>query len=367
MDLRPYLVIPKFIQQPTWGGTYIRTLKGWEHLPFLKDSKIGQSYELYGNSKLAVSITDSADPRFIPEVGYPDKPQVMEEYFPLKEKDDWIPLSASMPLLIKINQASGNSFQLHVPTGRASDHWKPKPESWYFLEPGSITFGVRNGTDIAAYRAACEKIDAAMRAFSESVKTGALPLEEARSQAAALIAEINPWQFVNRLNTEKYDVVDLSGGGIHHSWEEDPQRTLGNVVYEVQHDVMDPVSTIRSFDQGKIKDDGSVRGLTIADYFQYLNTDPGANDIANARQKSDGEHVLRTPYYRMDEITLTQPREFSGADSFVHVFVRDGRAAVEANGVTVRISAGHSCFIPEGTGAYTITPEKSSVILKTYL
>ena len=50
---KPYLVVPKFIEQPTWGGNYITTLKSWENVPFLTEKKIGNTnlYQLnYDNN-----------------------------------------------------------------------------------------------------------------------------------------------------------------------------------------------------------------------------------------------------------------------------------------------------------------------------
>jgi hypothetical protein len=363
---RPYLVIPKLIKQPTWGGTYIRKLKGWDSLSFLKDIKIGQSYELYGNSKLALAVTDTQDPKFIPEIGFPDKPDILAEHFPLREHEDWETLPSGMPLLIKVNQANGNSFQIHIRTGDQSAHWKPKPESWYFLEPGDITFGIQNNTNLGTYRDICEQIDAGMHDLSAKVKDGKLSLAEARKKAEELVAKANPWQFVNRLETAKYDVVDLSGGGIHHSWEENPNRALGNVVYEVQLDVMDPISTIRAFDQGKIKDNGDVRSLNIEDYFRYLDTDPSRNDVSNARQKPNGEQVLKSMYYRMEEIAIDKPRSFDTGNSFAHIFVREGRIRVDGGSPSLRVGSGHSCFVPREVGRFSIVSDGlPSVILKT--
>ena len=59
---RPYLIIPLFIEQPTWGGSYIVSYKQIQDEE-LRARKIGQSYELYGGSILSLS-SSSADSQF---------------------------------------------------------------------------------------------------------------------------------------------------------------------------------------------------------------------------------------------------------------------------------------------------------------
>ena len=141
---RPYLIIPKLIPQPTWGGNYIANLKGWSKYADLETKKIGQSYELSSASLLSVDVLDSSDPNFFNIVN-----------------DGWakrtLPVRQLVPninLLIKINQALGNSFQLHIKPGVSDLFWKAKPESWYFLEPGYISLGVKNEVNIGDYKKA---------------------------------------------------------------------------------------------------------------------------------------------------------------------------------------------------------------------
>ena len=61
------------------------------------------------------------------------------------------------------------------------------------------------------------------------------------------IAKIDPWQFVQTKYAEAGEVFDMSAGGLHHSWEEDLELPAGNILYEVQEDRMDPISTVRAF------------------------------------------------------------------------------------------------------------------------
>lgn len=385
---KPYLIIPKLIEQPTWGGDYITKLKHWEGLEYLQDKKIGQSYELYGQSKLTLEITDSQDGRFIPEMGNPDTPEIATEFFPLKKDSDYIDMSqlveenrsqvlgekvaqryGKMPLLIKTNQAYGNSFQLHVKPGTQSERWQPKPESWYYFEEGLVTFGINPDKALSEYKQVCHAINEKMKILSAEVKSGTKPLLVAQQEANDYIKAANPWQYVNLHRIPKYGLLDLSQGGLHHSWEENraafPQ---GNVLYEVQLDVMDPVSTIRSFDQGKFKSDGSIREIQIEDYFKYLDTDPAHNDIKNALQTQNGTRLLTTPYYCMDLITCAAEMKDKTGESFCHLFVREGGVVIKTADAELKLRRGHSCFIPQAVGEYSLSPqEESSVLLKTFI
>lgn len=383
---KPYLIIPKLIEQSTWGGDYIASLKNWQTKKFLKGRKIGQSYELFGDSKLALHCTDTRNAAFIPELGFADKPDIVQELFPLEQGVEFETLSkitqtypdqilgekhaskSTMPLLIKMNQAAGNSFQLHIRPTQNDKRWQPKPESWYFLEDGTITCGIRQGIDIKEYQKCCERINTYMQQISQKIMNGEISLEDGRGFARQYIAAQNPWQFVNTYQTKKYDLIDLSAGGIHHSWEENKTNPHGNVVYEVQVDVMDPVCTIRSFDQGKIKEDGSIRELHIDDFFRYIDSDPRRNDITVLKAQRAGEKLLRSPYYAVDILELSGKIDQTTKSGFCHLYVRDGLVEVASAAGTVVVSQGHSCFVPAAVRHYSLTPlSPNSVILKTFL
>ncbi len=368
---RPYLIVPKLIEQPTWGGDYILKLKNWNELAELKEKKIGQSYELFGRSKLLVDITDTDFNRFLPEFGTADGLGETSE-FHLVEGKDYITLAhleRNMPLLIKINQAYGNSFQLHIKPGTAHPHWKPKPESWFYFEPGLVTFGLKKGINIEDYKRVCHEINDMMSRLSNQIKAGEKSFEDARKESAEFIAACDPHQYVNLHETQKDSIIDLSMGAIHHSWEEDRTRyPQGNVVYEVQQDVMDPLCTIRSFDQGKFKSDGSIRKIHIDDYFQYIDADPAHNDIANGARAREGNSILKTPYYSMDIIETDSQSSQTTGNSFAHLFVKEGSVEVNTDHGMVRVGTGHSCFLPHEAGFYKIkSMQGKAVVLKTYI
>ena len=135
---KPYLIIPHLIEQPTWGGEYICSMKGWLQKKDFKGKKIGQSYELYDKSLLSTSITSTDDPLFGAEG---------EATIPVSQFAEKRPFP-----LIKFTQAKGNSFQLHIKPDANDSKWKQKAESWYYLEDGKATFGIKKGADIEKYK-----------------------------------------------------------------------------------------------------------------------------------------------------------------------------------------------------------------------
>ena len=349
---KPYLIVPYLIEQPTWGGQYICEKKGWLNKKGLEGKKFGQSYELFDRTLLATTITTSHDPLFSPEV------------------ENTVPISqfvGSRPFpLIKFTQAKGNSFQLHIKPLIADTHWRQKAESWYYFEKGKITFGVKKGIDINKYKETCTAINHTMKRLSELIRKKEISKEQAQKEAKAFILEKNPWQFVNVCEVKKGDIVELSGGGLHHSWEEDAiHYPMGNVLYEVQQDVMDPVCTIRSFDQGKFKEDGTIREIHIDDYFKYIDTDEKRNTLII--EKNKGGVLFDTAHYSLTLLSLSKNTVLECSTSFHHLFVNEGEIVVgDKSGNTVTVGQGHSCFIPKGT-SYEIKPKNICEVLLTFL
>ncbi len=345
---KPYLVIPYLIEQPTWGGEYICEKKRWLDKPDLKGKKIGQSYELYGKSLLALDIVSSEDTLFSPRG---------KNTIPVSSFSEVAPFP-----LIKFTQAKGNSFQLHVPTGVKDEQWHSKAESWYFFEGGKVTFGINTSKDIGMYKKICVLIEQKMKELSEKLIGKKITRDEAEKEANQFIKEQNPWNYVNVHEVKAGDSVDLSGGGIHHSWEEDEENhPLGNIVYEVQQDVMDPISTLRSFDQGKFLNDGTIREIQIETYFKYLDTNKERN-ILKIRQNE--AFLFNTPYYILKKWEIQNNKEMSAEKSFHHLFVKEGTMTVRSVEGEVFVSRGHSCFIPKGV-SYTIEVSGKTEILQT--
>jgi mannose-6-phosphate isomerase class I len=143
---------------------------------------------------------------------------------------------------------------------------------------------------------------------------------------------------------------------------------LGNVLYEIQKDVMDPVCTIRSFDKGKFKSDGSIREIHIDDYFKYLDTNPDHNDVEKMTPKRQGNSLIKTSDYSLDILEVEGEIKDETKGSYSHIFVRDGKVEVEAEEGKVTLTSGHSCFIPEDVLTYGIRSIGGpAVVLKGYV
>jgi mannose-6-phosphate isomerase class I len=182
-----------------------------------------------------------------------------------------------------------------------------------------------------------------------------------------LLNKYNPWQYVNTVPVPKDQLVDLSAGGLHHSWEEDPvQAPHGNVLYELQAEALDDISTFRSFDKGKLEPDGSLRALQIDEYFKAIDRDPKANDPATHMQKpklirQDHGHSLHrlmtSRHYTLDKLTLNAASAVfeDKLTRFLHLFVKTGRVKISANAHSVTVGTAHSCFIPATAAQYQIT------------
>jgi hypothetical protein len=381
LDLtRPYLVIPKLIEQPTWGGQYIAKSKGWHKREPLDRLRIGQSYELFSGSNLSL-LSSSDDPAFVGEVT--DNDAVARQTHPQRS----LPLSSllfasaeqtlgleiiqargpHLQLLIKYTQALGNSFQVHIRDGVKSPRWKPKPESWYYFEPGLITLGAKPGVDWAEYEHATHAVSEKAKEVGAGIAARKLSYSEAKAQLAAAVAKHDPWQYVNKVAVKAGQLVDMSAGGIHHSWEEDSELApLGNILYEVQFEALDKISTFRNFDKGKIGPDGSVRPLQIAEYFQAIDRSPEANDpsrhlrepqLLDATNHYQLDTLLQSAHYNLDRLDLKQRNATFNQQikRFKHLFLKSGRVTVSAGKHKVSLTPAHSCFIPAAAGSYTVT------------
>lgn len=395
---RIYLVVPKLIEQPTWGGRYILQMKGWSDKKLFKGLKIGQSYELFSGIKLRKDITSSQDPSFTGELGYAMEP---DRVFYDGDKKKLIPIGElikedpkavlgtkvikkhgnQVKILIKFTQAKGNSFQIHVREKDRSSGWLPKPESFYYFEPGLLTLGVKKRVEWGGYKQSCLKIDEEMKNLSRQIQEGKITFIQARKKAKIITNKYNPWQYVNIVEAKKDELINVSGG-LHHSWEEDDIKfPLGNVLYELDFDVMDPVSVLRCFDKGKLKPDGSLRKVDIEDYFRYIDRSAKTNNPRNHiikpqvlfdQEDTRVEALLRTKFYSLDKLITNSKYlgEFTKLDgSFHHLFVKTGKVEIVYNKSKVKLTEGHSCFIPESIIQYGIRSlsKKKSEILKTFI
>lgn len=390
MTIQPYLLVPKVIPQPTWGGTYIYEFK---HLPKeCAQLAIGQSYELSSQSKfstvsnsigLPVEIGVAADGSTQEVIGDPHSMISLQEL--IDENPEGVlgkhvvqTHGNTMKVLIKFTQAKGNSFQVHVRPGFAVGNWKPKPESWYFFEKGKVTLGIQKQARLQEYKDVCLGIEALSNSLSSKVKEKSLSIQQAREQLSAYIKLHSPFDFVQELLLEKESIVDLSAGGIHHSWEEGEEIPQGNIVYEVQLNVMDNECTLRSFDKGKIADDGTVRSVNINDYFLALDSDEKKNEVSSYmrlpvyenKEGAECAQLFSTLNYSSQLLKIAGEYQMNmGPDgqSFHHLFVKSGMIELHTGNVSLFISQGASVFVPASTGTYTLITKGVAQVIKTWV
>ncbi|MGO8673723.1 MAG: hypothetical protein ACLQVD_20490 [Capsulimonadaceae bacterium] len=361
----PWRVQDELIEQPSWGGRYILDLKGLSDAPEWQGKKVGQSYEFSRESRLIDPATGAVRP--LAEL-------IAEDAVALLGQKVVDKFGVDLSLLIKLTQAKGNSFQVHLPAGASRGEWVPKPEAWFYLAPGLYTFGLKESASFEAYARVLRSLDEEMRRLSHEVTSGRLSLDEARAQAHRRIQTLDPYAYVNQVEAEADDIVDLTAGGIHHSWEEDDARFPdGNLVYEVQVDVPDDRCSMRGFDKGKFLSNGDVRPTHVEDYLAALDRSPGHNDpschvrkphVLRQEAAATLESIFRTPYFHMDRIGIQAgAQRQSLADGFHHLFLLRGTAWVA--GMPLR--QGCSCLLPSRIGDYTIESTGGAVLLRTYL
>ena len=362
----PLRVRDELIEQPSWGGRYIIDLKGLSDAPEWAGKKVGQSYEMAKTSTLIDPRTDAS--RSLQDLIAEDAAGLLGQ--PVVDK-----FGTDLSLLIKLTQAKGNSYQVHLSGDGELKHWKPKPEAWFYLGPGLFTFGLKKGTSFEAFSRVLNTIDDEMQRLSQEVKSGRRTVEDARAQAKQRIQTLDPYAYINVIEAKTDDIVDLTAGGIHHSWEEDNARfPEGNLVYEVQVDVQDEYCSMRGFDKGKFLDDGGLRPTHVHDYLATINPDDYHNDLAHHIRQPQlisetdtvkAEALFRTPYFNLDRLTLAAGAASaqSLALGFHHLFIFQGEVKIG----DVTLSQGQSYFVPAGLGEYALEAASDAVVLKTYL
>ena len=367
---QPLLCLPKLVEQPTWGGRLILKLKGLDKEPGWLNKKVGQSYELFGGTIVKVNGRKIALNNLLHDHAEEILGSKVLHHYGLK-----------MPLLIKLTQAKGNSYQIHLKHGVCHPHWKPKAEAWYYLDRGLITLGIKPDINWADYEKTVRVIATKMEALSQQLKKNKLAIEEARIEAQKFIKNHDPSVFVNQVIPQEGEVWDLSAGGLHHSWEEDKNiAPQGNLLYEIQEDVSDEDSTIRAFDKGKFKDDGSIRNIHIEDYFQLIDRSPEANNPDVARhqsillEKSSGGQViqlLKTPPFALGLFIITG--EFSTkatrtGNSFHHLFAKMGQVVIHyGHNQEFKLSQGASILMPASIGQYGLSSKEKAEIIKSFI
>jgi len=371
----PAYIVPLLVEQPTWGGSYIAQAKSLHH-PLVQGKNIGQSFELFSGTLLTDTFSSTFASAIAPNFTDFKLAHPAQAVYALQDLIDQSPQEIlgkkavdrgweTMQVLIKFTQAQNNSYQVHVRPSATFGQWLPKPESWYYLENGKATLGLADVTQVEAYKQRCLEIDHTAHQLSDRVKAGSLSVQDARQELKAFIETAHPRRFVHTIAVEKGAVIDLSKGGTHHSWELDPDLPNGNIVYEVQVDVMDNLCTLRSFDQGNLKDDGSVRPLTIEEYFTALDLSPDSNDPQHflhqaqpvADQGAEITQLFAHHYYSTELVHFGfkyQGKYTTTQDSFHHLYALAGDMVVTTEDSSFTLAQGWSLFIPAKIQNYTL-------------
>ena len=383
---KPYYIAPLLVEQPTWGGDYIAQNKSISQ-PKVTTKKIGQAFELAKESMLVENpskdflLTSATLINQSEHIG-DSKLHSLQSVIDQNPSDVLGKAVVKkhgpvMPVLIKFTQAKSNSYQVHLKQGVTLKHWLPKPESWYFFEKGKATLCLNTSTKVEEYKLRCQEIYDRAQQISQQIKQKEISLKEAQQRLDQFINQDHPHNYVTTIYPEADSIIDLSEGGIHHSWETDPQLKNGNIVYEVQLDVQDEFCTLRSFDQGKFKDDGSIRNLTIDDYFQALETDPQLNDPALYQQPATSTPIQNghvtvlfdSPNYHLSKLVFDTEHSShftSTVEGFHHLFVKQGSGVkIVINQESYPLDEGWSLFIPAAVKNYTLIANKKATILKT--
>lgn len=340
----PLYIVPECIEQATWGGTYICNFKNITG-SLITNLAIGQSYEL---SKTSLAYTGTFHTNYVLTTqngsslhGEETNKKHIQSLESFLKKPEYAQFKTPNWALIKFTQAQENSYQAHIDSSlnQSTNSTKKtkyfaKPESWYFFEEGKATIGLSTDTckDPSKYKKRCAEIDDFAKKLSKKCMAGEISVASAREQLESFINIDHPRNYVQTASIPQNSIIDLSTGGIHHSWEKtDYPNLIGNIVYEVQVDVRDDVSTLRSFDQGKIKDDGSIRALTIDDYFAFLDTDVKHNEISqriqHADPKQESQTLFNTPYYSLIQYSVLDTLHLD-TTQYHHIFVKQGACEI---------------------------------------
>ncbi|MBT3181900.1 MAG: hypothetical protein HN337_05255 [Deltaproteobacteria bacterium] len=428
---KPIICDAKIVEQPTWGGTAILKKKGLIDKPEWVGKKAGQAYE--NHAHLPVKTDDGWSFTVL------DVSLVLGEAFLGKVAYRIVP---AMGQLRKYTEAFGNSFQMHLdhPERIERDGRKelliPKGEAMRYLDqPGLLTCGVRcNGdADWQDYEKRLRRIESEMKELSQQVLSGKMDLDTAKKEATEVVHRNNPYRWVNLLRPEPDDVVDFSVPKRHHSWEEVNELTrklFNDASHELQkYDdirinkldeiqtglyvdldgkyldtpsvtidefsrksltekrksvlvLTDDNSSIRGFDKGKFRNDGSLRSLDLDSYFKFIAREKKMNSPQSAIVKprafnsSEGlilKYIFATNQYAFTVIETSKKNDeqiyaksFSEKfcnthDSYHHIYVDAGPALIsfEDDFDPVTVEEGYSVFLNAQLGKYGVNPAKS--------
>ena len=230
--------------------------------------------------------------------------------------------SERFPLLIKLLDARERlSVQVHPPLHLAEAlGGEPKTEVWYFLDalPGArIYAGLKNGVT--------------REEFEGVLRTG--EVERTLHEIPVITGES----------------IFIPSGRLHAIGE-------GNLIVEVQQN---SDTTYRVFDWNRMGLDGKPRALHIEESLASIDFDDFEPAVCSARETV----IAKCPFFDVEKISLSAPRDVRPAGRFALVAVTDG--AVLCGGIT--FGKGQFFIVPaDGTGL-ELTPESglAEILLTT--
>ena len=218
-----------------------------------------------------------------------------------------------LPLLIKLLDSKQSlSVQVHPGNKYAKKHLNDsgKTEMWYVLdcEPNSyIYLGFKKRTS--------------KKKFEDSIEKGTLT------------------DLLNKITVKKGDVFFIPAGTIH-------ALGAGIVIAEVQQSSN---ATFRVYDFGRTGADGRPRQLHIKQALDVTKRTPAKLNPPK------GNLLAECKYFKCGLLNIEGQKTLNTKNESFHALLcTQGTAEVTADGITVELKRGQSCFITADTGAYTV-------------
>lgn len=232
----------------------------------------------------------------------------------------------AFPLLVKlIDSRDRLSVQVHPNDATAARHGgEAKTEMWYVLDadPGAGVFaGLKPGVD--------------EHAFDEAVRT---------KQFRDILSFVP---------VKKGDAIFVPGGRVH-------AIDTGCLLLEVQQNSN---TTYRIYDWDRVGPDGKPRALHLDEARRVILWDDRASPKVAPRElpaigRNRRWEILRTPYFVLDRVEVTEALDAGGDGStFQVLFVAGGSARILSPGFEETLAAGTSCLIPAALSACWLEPE----------
>ncbi len=284
----PLQFAPVFMER-IWGGRRLENRYG-KRLP--PAAKIGESWE----------ITDRPEAQSVVLHG-PLRGKTLHELWENHRREIFgvLPESERFPLLIKLLDAHEKlSIQVHPPAHLAAEMGgEPKTEFWYIADAtddAELFIGLRNSSSRERFVQAIQNGDVSSQVYQIPVKTG--------------------------------DALLLASGRLH-------AIGAGNLIVEIQQN---SDTTFRVFDWNRVDSTGKPRKLHLAEALRCIDFE----DREPPLLKPDGELLVRTPLFEIQQWNVTDRRELAPRGRFAILFCLEG----EIVSAGIRIAAGEFALIP---------------------